>query len=203
MIKEYKNLEELVSLLGTRKDSIKRFLCKHFKKDIHYEIRNKEYSKENKEEIHGWRNKELILVDSETFDIILQSYNLKNRYVSSIKNVKNPFLTNIESNTLGFIERILHGLVECKRQFKINDYFIDLYIPSKKLAIECDEFAHKNYNKVRENIREKHIKEKLHCTFLRFDPCSDDFCFDILINKILLLIFEKTSNPGRTLNERF
>jgi very-short-patch-repair endonuclease len=178
-----KNLEDLSTHFSSRKNDLKRFLIKHFKKDEDYII-----SKEKLNDIKSGRPKEYILLNDKTFELITNSYNLKNRYTTNI-NTQNPFLTNIESNTIGFIQTILKDIIECKRQFKIGIYFIDLYIPPKNLAIECDEYNHSNYDNTKEIEREKYIKEKLKCEIIRFDPCSKDFIFEEFVNKILKLTF--------------
>jgi very-short-patch-repair endonuclease len=53
------------------------------------------------------------------------------------------------------------------KQFGIGDYFIDWYIPELNLGIEFDENHHK-FNYIQDSIREKYIKEKLKCNFIRF-----------------------------------
>lgn len=180
-----KNLENLCTYFSSRKDHLKTFLIKHFKQDEDYII-----SKEKPKGSYGGRNKEVILLNSKTFELIKNSYNLKNRYITKVdNNIQNPFLTNIESNTIGFIQTILKDIIECKRQFKVGKYYIDLYIPSKKLAIECDEYNHSKYDNAKEIEREKYLKEKLKCEIIRFDPCSKDFIFEEFMNKILKLVF--------------
>lgn len=182
-----KNLDDLST--NANKGNLKTFLLKHFKQNIDFTI-----SKEESNIIkgRGGKNKETILLNDKTFELIKNSYNLKNRYMTNI-NSQNPFLTNIESNTLGFIETILKDIIECKRQFKVGKYYIDLYVPCKKLAIECDEYNHNDssYNNTKEIERGKYIKEKLECEIIRFDPCSKDFIFEKFVNRILKLVFKK------------
>ena len=180
-----RNLEELIIVLGTRKDTVKRFLLKHFKQDRDYTISLT--GKLSKGTGGGGKNKELIMINDKTFELISNSYNLKNRYVSNTI-IKNPFLTNIESNTVGFIQSILNNIIDCKRQYKVGRYFIDLYIPSKNLAVECDEYNHKHYDQGKQNEREKYIKENLNCNVIRFDPCSEDFIFEEFVNEILKIV---------------
>lgn len=185
-----KNLEDLSIYFNTRKNDLKIFLRKHFKQDIHFVI-----SKEKPNGSYGGHNKETILLNDKTYELIKNSYNLKNRYITNIKS-QNPFLTNIESNTLGFIETILKDIIECKRQFKVDTYYIDLYIPSKKLAIECDEYNHNDssYDNIKEIEREKYLKEKLKCNLIRFNPCSKDFIFEKFVNETLKLVFKCSSS---------
>jgi very-short-patch-repair endonuclease len=68
-------------------------------------------------------------------------------------------------------------------QYSVLKYRIDLYFPKYKLAIECDEKAHKN--KIEEDIkRENDIKSILNCTFIRYQPEEKDFCISFVINCI-------------------
>ena len=54
------------------------------------------------------------------------------------------------------------------RQYNVdNKYRIDFYIPKLKIAIEYDENNHSHYDKHKEHEREKYIKNKLHCKFIR------------------------------------
>ena len=66
-------------------------------------------------------------------------------------------------------------------QYKVpcNDsfYFIDFYFPDENIAIEIDEFGHKDRNAHDEIKRQSYIEGKLQCKFLRCNP--DDASFDI------------------------
>ncbi|OAO76336.1 hypothetical protein TAF16_2683 [Anoxybacillus flavithermus] len=53
-----------------------------------------------------------------------------------------------------------------------------------KLAIECDEFGHKNYDQSKEIEREKYIKNKIGCHFIRFNPNNPQFNIGDVIYKI-------------------
>ena len=71
------------------------------------------------------------------------------------------------------------------REYSIGKYRIDLYFPKYKLAVECDENNHRNYEILEEKLRELYIKERLKCTFLRFNPDALGFNVGEPINKIL------------------
>lgn len=53
------------------------------------------------------------------------------------------------------------------RQYSILTYRIDYYIPSLNIAIEYDENNHKHYTHEAHEGREKEIKRKLGCRFIR------------------------------------
>lgn len=70
---------------------------------------------------------------------------------------------------------------ECSSQFSLGNYRLDLYIPQFKIAVECDEFGHAQYNRLDEERRERFISDQLNCKWVRFDPYVKDFCiFDVL-----------------------
>ena len=52
---------------------------------------------------------------------------------------------------------------------------IDLYLPKRKLAVEVDEFGHKNRKKKKkENKRQKELEVHLRCVFLRINTDEKD-----------------------------
>lgn len=55
-----------------------------------------------------------------------------------------------------------------------NQYYIDLYYPDLKLAIEIDE-NHHNYRTEKDNTRQKEIEHLENCEFLRIDVGSSNF----------------------------
>lgn len=57
----------------------------------------------------------------------------------------------------------------------IFPYRVDLYFIDFKIAVEIDEFGHKGYSLEKEEEREQFIKNKLNCTFIRFNPNKKDF----------------------------
>jgi very-short-patch-repair endonuclease len=74
-------------------------------------------------------------------------------------------------------------------QFQVLNYKIDLYLPKYKIAIECDEYCHKDH-KLEDAIRQEEIENILHCKFIRFEP-TRDLNVGIIINKILKEILHK------------
>jgi very-short-patch-repair endonuclease len=96
-----------------------------------------------------------------------------------------------ESHYIEIIIESINNLTPAFKQYSIDGYRIDLYFPDLKLAIECDEQNHKNYNIIHHELRQHYIEQKLHCQFIRFDPYKEDFNIGIVINKIFLKILEK------------
>ena len=74
------------------------------------------------------------------------------------------------------------------KQYITGLYRIDLYFPTQKVAVECDEAGHREYDKRQEANREEWLTAELHCRFVRFDPYENGFCIFKLINRLLLLL---------------
>ena len=56
---------------------------------------------------------------------------------------------------------------EMIHQFGAGKYRIDLHFPKYKLAIECDEFDHRDRDIGYEVERQKHIKKLLSCDLIQ------------------------------------
>lgn len=82
-----------------------------------------------------------------------------------------------ETETLSFLRKIFVG-VHMIPQFQCGEYRIDMYVPSCKVAIECDEKeSHRPSKALADVEREQWIKKELGCSFIRFEP--DEPGFDI------------------------
>ena len=92
-----------------------------------------------------------------------------------------------ESETLRAIMKAFKG-ENMKEQYAVLDYRLDLYFPTYNLAIECDEFNHKDRCPIKEKDRYDKITKKLNCKWLRFDPDDKDFSIFDVINRIFLII---------------
>ena len=67
-------------------------------------------------------------------------------------------------------------------QYVVNNYKIDIYIPSLNIAIEYDENNHKYYTYEQQELRQKEIEKELGCKFIRV---SDEYSIDTSIGKVL------------------
>jgi len=89
-----------------------------------------------------------------------------------------------EANFIGIISKAFQKN-NPKINFPIGDYFVDLYFPKEKIAVECDENGHISYkNDIK---REDFIRQTLSCSFIRFNP--DEIGFNI--GNVISLIIEK------------
>lgn len=100
-----------------------------------------------------------------------------------------------------YIEEEIHDKIKkvfknfnLQQQFPILSYRIDLYFIDLKIAIECDENFHSNYNEENEIKRHNLITENINCTWIRYDPYNKNFCIFDLINKINIEILKKYKN---------
>ena len=92
-----------------------------------------------------------------------------------------------EQDALRKIMQTFNG-EEMIQQFSVGKYRIGLYFPKYKLAIECDEFHHRDRDIGYEVERQKYIEKLLNCTFLRFNPDAKDFCILEVVDKIFVRI---------------
>jgi len=90
----------------------------------------------------------------------------------------------LEASTIDCICKTFKG-EETIEQFRVSNYNVDLYFPSYKLAVECDEKLHDLMSHTLNDIvRSRHIEEELGCTFIRYSPQSLDFNIFEVLNKI-------------------
>jgi very-short-patch-repair endonuclease len=167
---------------GTRKCNIKRFIVKHFTRNVHYVLTTSSLLNIGS----GGQNKEDVLLTEETFNLCLASFKLKNRYNPSLQ-VKT--IMSLENQTIGFITACLQNVVDMKRQFKIGSYFVDLCFPKQMMTVECDEFGHSDRNPFEEFKREQFIS-KAGYKIIRFNPNEPEFDLSVVINNICLEIFK-------------
>jgi very-short-patch-repair endonuclease len=87
-----------------------------------------------------------------------------------------------ETSFIDFLQKV-YGSEKFIHQYKIEPYIIDLYFPEHHIAVECDEHHH-NFNKEDDEKREKYIKEKLNCVFIRFKQSKKNENLPELIGQI-------------------
>jgi very-short-patch-repair endonuclease len=178
------NIEDIANTFKSKKGNIKRLLINSiFEHNIDYIITqpNSNFPKN-----HGGYNKEIIMLTLEcSQQIILRYANNNKKEILNIPEVTyiKRFLPK-ETEILDFIKESFEDIYKVKKEFKIDNYRIDLYIIDIKLAIECDEFNHKDRDIEYELKRQDYIEDKLHCKFIRFNPDNKNFKLSKLINEI-------------------
>ena len=95
---------------------------KNYKENIDY-ITDKYDNNETKK--HGGNNRVLYLLTERSFDLMSNSFNMRNRYITNISsNVKCVNIAMcIENSTIGFIKNSFDGVVNTIRQFKFSKSF--------------------------------------------------------------------------------
>lgn len=95
-----------------------------------------------------------------------------------------------ETETLSFLRKVFTG-VDMVPQYQCGKYRIDMYIPSCKLAIECDEDGtHRHSKALADFDRERWIKGELGCSFLRYQPDEPGFDIAQVAGKVFQKIME-------------
>jgi very-short-patch-repair endonuclease len=110
--------------------------------------------------------------------------------------VVTKYYVSIETDIIQCILTTFDGNV-ITPQYKVDNYYIDLYFNEYSLAIECDERHHvSSTNKINDLERQYCIMKKLGCRFIRFKPSDPKFNIFQLLNDIHLSVF-----PRKTLEE--
>ena len=101
--------------------------------------------------------------------------------------MSNEFYPRTETQV---IQVLSESFLDCEpcTQFYCSGYRIDLYLAVPRIAVECDEYGHKNYIGKDEQKRERIIKSALGCSFVRFDPYSPGFNIGTTIRQIRELV---------------
>ena len=100
--------------------------------------------------------------------------------------------TKVEASHIGNIRKAFKNILSID-EYAVGRYNVDLYFPSLNLVIECDQNNHNHYNRQTEKERENYIKDKLGCTFIRFNPDEPGFMIGDVIYKISKFIQEHKS----------
>lgn len=183
-----KDLDELILLLKCKKINLVTNLEKNYKENLHYIKQKKVQTCKQK----GGQNRIIYLLTKPAFELLKNSYNLRNRYIvdlsDTVKNINIGMC--IENQTIGFIENAFKGVIDCKRQFLIGKYRIDLYFPDYYLAVECDENNHADRNPTLEKIREDYIISQGN-KLIRYNPNTTLFDLSDVIREIFLIIINK------------
>jgi len=119
-----------------------------------------------------------------------------------VREVSSMLRINIDEMSAPFKEQVALRVIQTAfkhvpqtREFSVGRFRIDLYFPTIRLAVECDERDHKHYDPKREENRENFIRNRIDCEFLRFNPDDKGFNVGNVINEIMQLIYKAPSDP--------
>jgi len=90
----------------------------------------------------------------------------------------------IEAENLEIV-REAFGDFPAKYQQWVEGYRVDLYFPTLKVAVECDEHGHRHCDPEQEEVRQRFIEAELGCTFVRFNPHEPGFNIGRVINQVM------------------
>jgi very-short-patch-repair endonuclease len=181
------NIDDIAIQFNIRKDHVKRRLIKYaFEENKDFKITFLSKSKQ------GGQNKETITLTKSTYNQLITHFALVIRKSNvTSKDIKIDFVQRFlpeETEILDFIYDVLSPLHQIKKQYIVLRYRLDMYIIDKNIAIECDEYDHKDRDIDYEEKREKDIISELNCTFIRFNPHAKDFKLTALLSQILIIL---------------
>jgi very-short-patch-repair endonuclease len=180
-----RDLDELLHLAG-KKVNLTYHLQKNYKENIHYMIQK--ITKKG----HGGQNKKTFLLTEDAFELLKNSYNMRNRYIVNVSDTVTCVNIGmcIENQTIGFIENSFKGVIECRRQYPIGSYRIDLYFPEYHLAVECDENNHTDRDPEYEKRREDYIVAQGN-QMIRYNPNMPHFDLSNVLQEIHRVIMRR------------
>lgn len=117
---------------------------------------------------------------------------ISNLAATTYLNIPDPLNIAVtkEQITIGQIVRAFKHLRSI-RHYRVAPYYVGLYFPDCRIAVECDENGHsdkRNYVPQVENERQIFIERALECQFVRYNPDDPDFNVGDVINRIMLLV---------------
>lgn len=181
------DLEALVLHLCCRKVDLTSHLKKNYRENIHYIVERDNFKNTSK---YGGQNKITYKLTEDAYEILKNSYNLRNRYIVDVSDKVKCINIGmcIENQTIGFIENTYSSLFTVKRQFTLGKYRADLYFVDYKLVVECDENNHAGRDPVKEKEREDFIIS-LGNRILRYNPNTASFDLSNVLREINEVLF--------------
>lgn len=113
--------------------------------------------------------------------VIINHFNTKFGDILNFKNLKN-------SENISKMKEIL-SKYESIEYYKVSDYYVDLYFPILKIAVEFRNFEY--YNKKNKENREKEIINTLKCDYIKFYSQLETFSIYEAIGELYIFIKNK------------
>jgi len=195
-----KNLEDLLPSLNAKKFNVTYNLVRSFAKNKHYITKPAMKSSNGG---RGGHNRVDYFLTEEAYELLKNSYNLKHRYVRKITSTSEHVnvVMSIENQTIGFLENSFTNVFALKRQHRVGSYYADLFLTDHNLAIECDEYGHKDRDEIYERSRELFfLQNKI--TIIRYNPNAEGFDLSLVLRQILSLI-QKPLEFAQVINVEF
>lgn len=106
-----------------------------------------------------------------------QGQELKKKLIHTLFPTKDIVVIN-DVDEIKFLDMLEETLlvfgIKGIRQYKVDEYRIDLYISKLNIAIEYDENNHQNYTYQAQELREQTIRNKLNCKFIRVNDFNSN-----------------------------
>jgi very-short-patch-repair endonuclease len=188
MVEFSRDLDELL-YLSSKKVNIVNHLQKNYRENVHYIVEPLS-SVVDKPKKNGGQNKMIFKLTEEAFELMKNSYNLRNRYIVNMSdNVKCVNIGMcIENQTIGFIENAYKKSMNLKRQHIFGKYRVDLYFIDYDLIIECDENNHTDRDPIKEKAREEYLIS-LGNKIIRYNPNEKAFDLSNVLSEINAVLF--------------
>lgn len=185
-----RNLDELMHL-STQKVNLVNHLQKNYRENIHFIRENAVCERKHG---RGGYNKIIYKLTEKAFDLLKNSFNLRNRYIVDLNdNVKQINIGMcIENQTIGFIENSYKKILNVKRQYIFSIYRVDLYFVDYRLIIECDENNHDDRDAAYEKVREDYLVS-LGNKMIRYNPNDKSFDLSNVLSEINAVLFSGLS----------
>ena len=115
-----RNLDELL-YLSSQKCTMVKHLIKNYKENIHYIVEKDNFKNTPK---YGGQNKIVFMLTESVYELLKNSYNLRNRYIVDISDkVKYVNIGMcIENQTIGFIENAYSNMLNVKRHKRLFEF---------------------------------------------------------------------------------
>ena len=92
-----------------------------------------------------------------------------------------------EMATIEYLTTVFEG-EQMEQQFSVGRFKIDLYFTDYKIAVECDEYHHKDRDAQMELERQEFITKQLGCRWVRFNPHHKTFSMAKVANSVFRAI---------------
>lgn len=183
------NVDDVWKKIGyTTKGNAKKALSTQFQEGIDFIVTAGGKKRSDGSETRGGHNKQTIMLTKSCENQLALAYAVMGRRdIKKVTNIPVQYVKRFlpkETEILDFVKRMCVADYPCDRSYHIDGYFIDLYFPAERIAIECDEHGHQRYSQENEHVRQAHIECALNCKFIRFNPDAPDFDLAVLLRII-------------------
>jgi very-short-patch-repair endonuclease len=126
-----------------------------------------------------------VALRARNYDVLGQLVDLANEH-DLVKNVY-KISPKKEHDFAALLLGSLDGISEVVRQYRVDPYYLDFYLPRERMIIEYDEHHHtKPLHQKRDKAREAYIREVLDADIIRVKEGSEIAALNQVLKKVLL-----------------